>query len=303
MNATNLSHNRLGRRVAWISLGVNLFLFIIKFWAGKLSNSVALIADAWHTLSDSISSIIVLYGLKLSALPADREHPFGHGRAELVASVILGVILFVIGFNFLFEAIEKFRTQSQTDFGIVAIVATVISIIVKELVARYSINVGTKTASNSLKADGQHHRSDALSSVVILAGIFLGSYFWWIDSLLGLLVSIFIFRTAYIILKNTISSLLGEKPNAELIKRIKLIADRSSKYELFLHNIKLHEYGAHKEMSCHIRLPGHLKLYYAHEIASTLEKNIQQELNISTDVHIDPLNFSASKPFDASEQS
>lgn len=289
MESNALSRNKLGQRVAWISLAVNLGLFVLKFWAGKVSNSIALTADAWHTLSDSISSLIVLYGLRLSIQPADREHPFGHGRAEPVASLILGVILAMIGFNFLFEAFERFRSQSTSDYGIVAIVATVVSIVVKELIARYSIRIGKKTDSNSLKADGQHHRSDAFSSIVILAGIFLGKYFWWIDSLLGLLVSLFIFYTAYEILGNTVSSLLGERPDSELIKKIKLIADRSSAYELFLHDIKLHEYGSHKEMTCHIRLPGHLRLDDAHDIATALESNLKEELNITADVHIDPL--------------
>lgn len=291
MDSKVLADNKLGQRVAWISLATNIILFILKLWAGIVSSSVALTADAWHTLSDSISSLIVLFGLRLAARPADREHPFGHGRAELVASVILGVILAVIAFNFLFESIAKFRSQASSNFGAVAIIAMVVSILVKEAIARYSIRIGKKTNSNSLKADGQHHRSDALSSLVILGGIFLGRYFWWIDSLLGVIVSIFIFYTSYEILKQTISALLGEKPDSETIRRIKLVADKSSSYEVFLHDIKLHEYGYHKEMTCHIRLPGYMKLSEAHEIATAIEKNLKQELNISTDIHIDPLEY------------
>ncbi|MGM0377840.1 MAG: cation diffusion facilitator family transporter, partial [Bacteroidota bacterium] len=204
----------------WTSIFLNVLLFGIKYWAGIVSNSVALLADAWHTLFDSVSSLAVLLGLKVSKIPADRKHPFGHGRAELIASLIVGILLAMVGFNFLGESIMKFQEREVFNYGPVAIWVTVASVIVKEVMARYSIIIGKEIRSNSLKADGWHHRSDSISSIVILIGIFLGDKFWWIDSVLGIFVSGMIFYTTYSIMKETVSILLGENIDAKMKTKI-----------------------------------------------------------------------------------
>lgn len=183
--------------LSWLSIVLNILLFALKYWAGVVSNSVALIADAWHTLSDSISSLAVLVGLKYAQQPADLEHPYGHGRAELIASLVVGVLLAVVGFNFLAESVVHLRNRVAFSYGPVAIWVTLVSVVVKEIMARYSITTGKKLKLNSLKADGWHHRSDALSSLVILLAIFLGRNIWWMDSVLGMLVSFLIFYTTW----------------------------------------------------------------------------------------------------------
>ena len=123
---------RLSYIEGWISIFVNLILFILKFWAGLATGSIAIIADAWHTLSDSISSIIVLIGAKVSTKPADKQHPFGHGRAELITSSIIGVFLAIVAFSFLEESIKKLQQHDSVTFGMIAIVVTVVSILAKE---------------------------------------------------------------------------------------------------------------------------------------------------------------------------
>ena len=125
-------------REGWISIIGNIILFALKYWAGIVTGSLALIADAWHTLSDSVSSVIVLIGGKISRKPADDDHPFGHGRAEHISAVIIGVILAIVAFDFIIGAIEKFGEREQTSFSTIAWVATIVSIIVKEGMAQYA---------------------------------------------------------------------------------------------------------------------------------------------------------------------
>ncbi|MCU4162412.1 cation diffusion facilitator family transporter [Carboxylicivirga caseinilyticus] len=281
--------NKSGIIATYTSIILNIGLFAIKFWAGVVSGSVAIIADAWHTLSDSISSVAVLVGLKISAMPADDEHPYGHGRAEIIASLVVGILLAVIGFNFLMESIVKLRSHEEVVFGKLAMIVTIISVVVKELMAQYSIIIGRKTKSRSMIADGWHHRSDAISSAIILIGIFLGDYYWWIDGVLGICVSILLFHTTYTILKDNISHLLGESIDEVLQKEIIELSGQVCDYDIRPHHFLIHHYGNHTEMTVHIRLPGTLSLDEAHEIGTKYEILIKQNHDIQATVHIDAL--------------
>jgi cation diffusion facilitator family transporter len=273
----------------WISISINILLFALKYWAGIVSNSIAIIADAWHTLSDSISSIIVLIGVKISNKPADKKHPFGHGRVELIASVIIGVILGIIGFDFIINSIEKLKSKERAAYGLIAIVVTIVSIVLKELLAQYSFWAGKKTDMKSLKADAWHHRSDAISSIIILAGIFLNKYYWWIDAILGILVAFFIFYAAYEILKEGISPLIGEVPDKELVSKIRMISERVAGVNTNIHHIHIHKYGNHTEITFHIKLPKEYVFEKVHNIATEIELNIKEELNIEATIHMEPL--------------
>lgn len=273
----------------WLSIFVNISLFILKYWAGIVTGSVAIIADAWHTLSDSISSIVVLVGVKVSNKPADKEHPFGHGRAELIASIIIGMILAVIAFEFVLESFAKLKNHEAVYFGKIAIIATVISIIVKELLAQFAFWAGKKTKSVTLKADAWHHRSDAISSVIILAGIFFGPYFWWIDGVLGMIVAVMIFYAAYKIIRDAGNPLMGEEPDIELINQISEISKQKSGWDTKVHHIHMHRYGDHTELTFHIKLPKEMNLEKAHGICSQIEKTIKSELNIEATIHSEPI--------------
>jgi cation diffusion facilitator family transporter len=280
---------KLGNREGWFSIAGNVFLFILKFWAGTVTGSVAIIADAWHTLSDSFSSVIVLVGMKVSRKPADKEHPFGHGRAELIASLIIGVLLAVISFNFILEGIDKLQSQESVDYGIIAIVAISASILIKEGLAQYAFRAGKKTGSNTLKADGWHHRSDAISSVIILAGIFLGKYFWWIDGALGILVALMIGYAAYEVLRDAIHPLMGEKPSEELKNKLKILAREELGFNPEIHHIHIHRYGEHIELTFHIVLSSNLTLGEAHRYMEKLENSIENNLEMAATIHADPV--------------
>jgi len=273
----------------WLSIIANTVLFVLKYWAGITTGSVALIADAWHTLTDSVSSIIVIIGAKLSTKPADEDHPFGHGRADLVSSVIIGVMLSFIGFEFVLESIAQLKGGQKVVFGSVAIVVTIISIVVKEVLAQYAFWAGKKVDSPILKADGWHHRTDALSSVIVLVGILIGRYFWWIDGVLGLIVASLIFYAAYEILRDSTNRLLGEIPNDKIVKEISKITTDLN-LDVCPHHFHMHKYGNHIEMTFHILLPPDISLEEAHDKANSIENSIRKKLDIEATIHMEPTN-------------
>ncbi len=278
-------------REGWISISGNIVLFALKYWAGVVTGSLALIADAWHTLSDSVSSVIVLIGGKISRKPADSEHPFGHGRAEHIAAIIIGVILAIIAFDFAVSAIEKFTTKESTVYGLFAWIATIISVIVKEGMAQYAFMAAKKTGSSILKADGWHHRTDALSSIVILVGIAVGNYFWWTDAVLSFIVALMIGYASYEILSKDIQSLLGESPSEKLLISIHETATNACKQPIHLHHIHLHKYGDHSELSCHIKLPPQMPLEEAHDICTKIEEAIEEKFGFISTVHPEPITW------------
>lgn len=282
--------NKIARRAGWISILVNVSLFGFKYWAGIASDSVALIADAWHTLSDSITSIVVIFGIWYSSKPADREHPFGHGRAEVLAAVVVGVLLAVVGFEFMTESAQKLRKGESAAYGTIAIAVTAASVVIKEALAQYARFAGRKADSKALIADAWHHRSDAISSLVILAGIFLNRMAWWIDGVLGIVVSLLIFLAAYEILKDTLSSLLGEKPDKETVERIMEICRENLDKDAFPHHFHMHRYGDHTEMTLHIKLRKDITLEMAHNHASHIEELIRNRLGIEATIHVEPLS-------------
>jgi cation diffusion facilitator family transporter len=286
---TGKSKQKLSYIQGWLSIAVNGLLFVFKYWAGFVTGSLALMADAWHTLSDSLSSVIVLIGAKISSKPPDKEHPFGHGRAELIAAVIIGVILGLIGFEFAKDSIARLVNHESVVFGKFAIWVTAISVIVKEALAQFSFWTSRKTGNASLKADGWHHRSDAISSLIILIGIFAGKYFWWIDGILGLIVALLIFYAAYEIIKEGTDPLLGEKPDKDLLDDLRVIARQATGINTHLHHVHLHRYGEHIELTAHIRLPKTTTLEKAHEIADDIEMEIMNKLSIEATIHMEPL--------------
>jgi len=279
--------NRLALWEGWLSILVNTLLFGLKYWVGITTASIAIIADAWHTLSDSFTSLVVLWGAKTAARPPDKEHPFGHGRIEVIASVIIGAILATVGLNFLIESIRRLVNQEPAVYNPLAIVVFAVSVVLKEALARFSIISGRKTDSRSLIADGWHHRSDAIASALILFGILLGRHFWWIDGVLGIAVSLVIFWATFDILRISISTLIGERPDAELVGQLQDLVAETVDLDVDLHHLHLHQYGQHKELTFHISLPQDLKLQEAHKIANTMETRIFERMGLETTIHVD----------------
>lgn len=274
------------------SIVFNLLLFVLKYWAGIVSGSIALIADAWHTLSDSISSIVVIAGIKISVRKPTKKHPFGYGRVEQIAALFVAFILGIVAYEIMRESLERYLSNQTTNYGSIAIIVTIISIVIKEAMAQFSFWAFRKTNYITLRADAWHHRSDALSSVVVLAGIFLRPYFWWIDSLLGVIIGLMLFYTVYDIARDAIERLIGLELPQSLVDEVKRIAAETHNGDLLLHHFHIHNYGLHQELTFHMKIHDCTSVYDAHEVATKIEKQILSELNIESTIHIEPLNKS-----------
>jgi len=271
----------------WVSICGNILLFFLKLWVGLITGSVALTADAYHTLTDSISSGIVIVSGWLSRKPADEKHPFGHGRSDLISSVIIGVLLALIGFEFMLKSVEQIQSGAGVDYGGAAIIVTVLSILVKELMAQFAFWAGRQSDSTILKADGWHHRTDALSSVVILIGILCGSFADWIDGALGILVSLMIFYASYEILRDSVSRLIGETPDRKVVDKIEALIVKMD-LDVQPHHFHLHRYGDHVELTFHLTMDGDLTLEQAHDQAHRIEQALRDQMRIEATIHMEP---------------
>ena len=275
-----------------LSVVVNAILFAIKFWVGIVTGSVALMADAWHTLSDSLTSIFVVVAAKLASKKADKEHPFGHGRWELIASLLIAFILGMIGYEFFTDSIDRFQNRESVVYGTLALIVTAASIVIKELLAQYAFYLGRKYDNSVITADGWHHRTDSLSSIVVLIGILVTKYvadFWWMDSILGIFCALAIFYAAFQIMKEAITGILGEEPKQEFIDELGIEIKKIYDKDLKLHHFHLHNYISHKELTLHMMLDKDLTIENGHDIAIAIENMIKEKYDMEATIHVDPL--------------
>ncbi len=271
-----------------VSTFANFLLFVFKYIVGTTTGSISIIADAWHTLSDCISSGVIIIGGMYAKKPRDKKHPFGHGRIELITNIVIATMLIFIAYSFSTEAISKIISKTHTVFDKMSVVIMVVSVIVKEALAQFSFWAGKKVAATSLISDGWHHRTDAMSSIAILIGIFLNRYFYWADGVLALVVAVIIVLTAARIVAETVSTIIGEAPEEQLIDQITTIACSTPNIDCqSLHHFHIHRYGTHIEMTFHIRFEPNTTVYTAHEAVSVLEKSLRDELNIESTIHIE----------------
>lgn len=282
------STRKMGYLAGILSIVLNLLLFTAKGFAAQKVGSVAIWADAWHTLSDSITSLIVIAGFWISARPPDKTHPFGHGRAEAIATVIIAVLLCLVGIHFLRESVGRLQERRFLVYSPLVGVVFAGSVVCKEAMAQFSLWAGKRMKAPSLRADAWHHRSDAIASGFILVGFLLGKDLWWLDGVMGLIVSGLLFFTAWDVLRASSGMLLGEKPATELEDRVRECVSQAIPDSSGLHHVHLHRYGDHTEMTMHLRLPPKMRLDRAHEIATEVEKRIRSEMGMESTIHLEP---------------
>ena len=272
-----------------VSIILNAVLAVFKFWVGIITGSLALTADGWHTLSDSISSVVLIIAMKLMSKKADKEHPFGHGRWEQISALFIAFILAIIGYDFIRQAIERFKNREMIHYGAAAIAVMVFSVAVKEALAQYAFYISRKTGNESVRADGWHHRSDALASLIVVFGMLFAQQFWWIDSALAAIVALFLFYATYEIVRETVVKMLGEEPGRDLVEKINAHVKATYHDTLQIHHIHFHNYVTQRELTLHIRLEDSLTIKKGHEIASEIEDYIMKEFDIFATIHVEPL--------------
>jgi len=239
-----------------------------------------------------MTSIFVIAAAKLASKKPDKEHPFGHGRWELIASILIAFVLGMIGYEFLTNSIERFQNRESVVYGTLAIVITSVSIVIKEALSQTAFYLGRKYDNPVIKADGWHHRSDSLSSVVVLIGIVVTKFtenLWWMDSVLGAFCALAIFYAAFEIMREAVTRILGEEPTQEFLDELGAEVRKTSEKDLQLHHLHLHNYIAHKELTLHIRLPKDMTIEDGHEVATVIEDMIKDRFDMVATIHVEPM--------------
>jgi len=287
--SAGIYRSKIGKFQGWISVLINSILFVIKFLIGLMINSISLMADAIHTLSDVISSSVVIWGFHEAEKPADVEHPYGHGRIEYIATLIIAILLCVAGIEFIKASVERIAspTEVTSEWWMVAIL--MLTIIVKEITARYAEFLSAKIASGTLRADAWHHRSDAISSLLVVGAMVAGKFgYYAVDGWAGLCVAIFLIYMGYTIAKEAIDDLIGKPPTEEEVEEIRQIVTRLDGV-LGAHDIVIHSYGKDKFVSMHVEINANETPGRAHDIAEHVEDVLTEKLGAEPTVHMDPV--------------
>jgi cation diffusion facilitator family transporter len=282
--------SRYGALEGWVSIVVNLLLFVIKIVLGLSIKSVSLIADAVHTLADSGTSAVVIIGFRMARKPSDKEHPFGHGRMESIAALIVSVLLFMAGVELMEKSIHAVVKPHESTAPVAVILVIVVTIVIKELMSRFSYQLGEIIDSQALKADALHHRSDVIAtSLVVVALIATRFGYNYVDGIMGVFVSFIIFYSAYSIAKEAVNPLLGEAPSKETIIEIEKLA-MTHEGVLGVHDIIFHKYGQTSVISLHIEVSDKESAFKLHDLAEQVEDTITKKIPGMAVVHVDPLN-------------
>ena len=275
-----------------VSIIVNILLFAFKFSVGLLLNSICLIAEALHSLSDVATSAIIVFGFKVSSKPPDAQHPFGHGRVERIISIVIACLLIVVGIEFLRSGYARFRNPVPIKADVIIIILLGVSAFIKEILYWLSLNLGRKINSTALKADAWHHRTDAIATMLVLFG-FVSFRFglYYLDGILGMAVAGIIIYTGVMIIRESGSALIGEAPPVSLVDKIKTTAgDLDGVNDV--HHVHVHDYGGQLEVTIHVRIQGDTHLDDAHAKASEVEQAIKKCIpGTEVTVHIEPMRY------------
>lgn len=282
--------NQIGIFQGWISTTVNLVLFIFKLFIGLMTGAVSLIADAVHTLSDVITSLIVIWGFNQAKKPADMGHPYGHGRAEYIATLIISILLCVAGIEIIETAVHRIQNPILiiSDWWMIIILG--LTIIIKEITARYAEFLSSKIASGLLHADAWHHRTDAISSVLVLMALIAGNFGYpSIDGWAGLFVALILIYTGFDIARDSVDDLIGKPPDIMELDAIRKIA-LSVPGALGVHDISVHSYGHDRFVNIHAEINATKSAAEAHDISEEIESRLEKAMGVEPTVHLDPVN-------------
>lgn len=285
-------------RVTFVGLIVNLVLSLLKLAAGVVGRSGAMVADAVHSFSDLATDIVVIAFARISAKPRDTDHDYGHGKYETLATIIISIALGVVGAGILVNSIRGIRTVIDGGLlprpGAVALVAAVVSILVKEILYRYTVRVGRRIDSPSVVANAWHHRSDALSSLGTLLGIgcafFLGDKWRIADPIAALIVSVFIFKIAFDLIRTGLGELLEQSLPEEVEKEILGIVAANPRVRE-PHNLRTRRIGAAIAIEVHVRMDGKMTVEESHELTVDIEQRLRERFGEGTmiAIHVEPV--------------
>lgn len=274
-----------------VGIACNLFLFALKIAIGLLSGAISIAADAFNNLSDGLSCLISIVGFKISGIEPDEKHPFGHGRTEYVAGLIVSLIIILVGVEFFKTSFDRILHPAAVTLSPVMIVVLLTTMAVKLWMGAFNVRIGRRIQSTVLMAAGQDSRNDVLATGVVVVGMVAGQFTTLpIDGYIGVLVAIFIVWSGIGIARDTVDPLLGEAADPELVEDIKRIVLESD-YIIGVHDLIVHNYGAgHSLASLHAEVPSDSDIVAVHEVIDRTEKRIWEQTGVYVVIHMDPID-------------
>ena len=279
-----------GMLTSIVGICLNILLFAGKYFAGKISGSIAIMADAFNNLSDAGSSFMTLVGFKFAGMKPDKEHPFGHGRFEYVAGLLVSLAIILMGFELFKTSIQKVMNPAMIEVDTLAIGILVASICVKVYMAVYNLTTSKKIDSAAMKATGMDSLSDSIATSMVLVSAVLAKLFQWnIDGYCGIMVALFILYAGYNAAKETISPLLGTAPSQELVDEIVELV-MSHEEIVGIHDLIVHDYGPGRMIiSLHGEVSGDEDVFVLHDVIDCIERELADKLNCEAVIHMDPI--------------
>jgi cation diffusion facilitator family transporter len=274
-----------------VGIILNSILFVIKLSAGILTKSIAITADAFNNLSDAASSVITILGFKLAGAPADREHPFGHGRIEYLSGLVVSSMVLLVGFEFVKSSFERILHPSKITFVLIPFVLILASVAAKIWLSGFNKHVGKAINSSALQASSFDSLADVFISGCTAISLLISKWTTFpLDGYIGMLVSLFILYAGFSLIKETLNPLLGEAPDPELVERI---IDELCSYDYIsgVHDLIIHNYGPGRIMaSAHAEVPCDISITKIHEVIDKAEREISSKNKLYLVIHMDPIN-------------
>ena len=279
-----------GQLCGLVGIGLNILLFAGKFFAGTLSGSIAITADAFNNLSDAGSSVVTLLGFRLAGRKPDPEHPFGHGRMEYISGLVVSALILLMGVELAKSSWAKIRQPEPVEFSIVAVVILLCSILVKVYMFVYNRSIGKKINSAAMVATGIDSLSDTISTAAVLLAMLVGHWTnLMIDGWVGMLVALFILYSACRAAMETLNPLLGQPPEREFVEKIEELV-LSHEDVRGIHDMVVHDYGPGRLMiSLHAEVPSSGDILEIHDMIDGIESELRAVLGCEAVIHMDPI--------------
>ena len=293
-NSENTENPKIRQKYGTLSsiVGIicNVLLFLIKYAMGTLSHSISIVSDAFNNLSDCAGCLVTLPGYKMASKPADKNHPFGHGRMEYLTSLIIAALIIFVGIELLKNSVEKIINPVEIRFSFAVLISLVFSIAVKLWMAVFNAELGKKINSSVLTATAKDSKSDVIATSATLIALICSLFTALpVDGVMGLLVSVFILKSGYDIVKDTVDELLGKPADPEIINHIKEYVLKNDKI-IGIHDLIIHSYGPGNIIgSCHVEVKSNESFTEVHDIVDSIEREIHNNLNILMTIHMDPI--------------
>lgn len=281
---------RYGVLAGGMGIFLNLCLFAAKFLAGVLTASIAVTADAFNNLSDAGSSVVTLVGFKMAEMPADKEHPFGHGRLEYLSGLAISVAILVVGLELGRNSVVKILHPAMVQFGLLPVAILLVSVLVKLWMAYFNRKLGRRIGSAAMMATSADSLTDAVATTAVLIGMVIGHLFGLqIDGYIGVLVALFILYSGFTTARDSLSPLLGQAPDKEFVHSIgeTVLAHREV---VGIHDLIVHDYGPGRcIISLHAEVPSNRDILEMHDLIDRIEMELREKFQCDVTIHMDPI--------------